>query len=159
MSSNQDYSFMKTGFNNHQPPPVDDGREENITALVVAYAAEALKTAAKYVSHGSRTVVTTEDIKRAMMLEIFLFNKRPNLLEKATDIKQELYAIEEDDEEDDDFSDVIVDDDAEEMVEFSENECECALCMCIAHIHARWENWEPATPFEKLFRKHIEKIE
>ena len=43
-------------------------------------------------------MVTIEDIKRAMMLELFLFNKRPDLLEKTKEIKDEIYG--DDGEED-----------------------------------------------------------
>ena len=82
---------MKSGF-----APVDNGDEidsaqENVVALIVTYAEHALRSAAIYVSHGDRREVTPEDVKRAMMLEMFLFGSRPGLLEKAKDIKEELF--------------------------------------------------------------------
>ena len=108
---NTDYTFMKSGFNMLQPPD-DDEFAKNATSVIVAYAEQAMRTAAKYISHGERNVITPEDIKRAMMLEMFLFNKRPNLLEKAEEIRK-LYEEESDDDE---MEDLIIDSDEEEVV-------------------------------------------
>ena len=114
--SKEDYSFMKSGFDLTAPPSnTDTDFKENATALLVTFTSEALRSAAIYVSHGTRNVVTIEDIKRAMMLELFLFNKRPDLLEKTKEIKEELYG-----DDDDDDDDVIVSDE-DEMVPFAEN--------------------------------------
>ena len=154
--SKEDYSFMKTGFD--PTPPSDNAFKENATSLLVTYASEALRAAAIYVSHGTRKVVTTEDIKRAMMLEVFLFNKRPNMLEKAKEIKEELYGEEESEEDDEALNEVIVSEE-EEMVPFTPNECTCAFCGAINSIYTRWNNWEATSAFEKLLKKHIEKME
>ena len=99
-------------------PIQDENFEKNTTTMVVTYAAEAMKTAAKYVSHGERNVITPEDIKRAMMLEMFLFNKRSNLIETAAEIKREIYDGEELDDEE--IEDLIVEEN--EADEFKENE-------------------------------------
>ena len=37
---------------------------------------------------------------------------------------------------------------------FSLNECNCKLCSCINNIYNEWENWEPTTPFEKIFETY-----
>ena len=144
-----DYSFMRTGFD-----PVGDNVSEeefkkNAISLIVAYSEGALRTAAKYVSHHEdRTAVTPEDLKRGMMLEMFLFKHRDDTLEKAQQIKEELFGTEEEDEETE--IDMV-----EENEEFSENSCDCALCKCINGIYTRWDAWEASTPFEKIFEKHI----
>ena len=154
--SKEDYTFMKSGFD-LTAPPTDNEFRENTTAILVTFTSEALRSAAIYVSHGPREVVTTEDIKRAMMLELFLFNKRPDLLDKANEIKKELYG--EDDVEDIDdeaLNNAIVSD--EEMEPFAENNCECALCKAINTIYTRWNNWTPTSEFEKVFMKRIEEM-
>ena len=157
--SKEDYSFMKSGFDLTAPPSnTDTDFKENTTALLVTFTSEALRSAAIYVSHGTRKVVTIEDIKRAMMLELFLFNKRPDLLEKTKEIKKELYGDDDGDDGDDDGDDVIVSDE-DEMVPFAENNCECALCKTINTIYTRWDNWTPTSEFEKMFMKHIEQLE
>jgi len=170
--SKEDYSFMKSGFDLTGATAADSDFKENATALLITYTTEALRTAALYVSHGSRKVVTIEDIKRAMMLELFLFNKRPDLLEKTKEIKDEIYGDdgEEDGEEDgegdgdedaddgvdEDLNNVVVSD--EEMVPFTENSCTCAMCSGINTIYTRWEDWTPTSEFEKMFMKHIEQM-
>ena len=158
--SKEDYSFMKSGFDLTGATVADSDFKENATALLVTYTSEALRTAALYVSHGVRKVVTIEDIKRAMMLELFLFNKRPDLLEKTKEIKDEIYGDdgEGDGEEDSEegLNEVIASD--EEMVPFTENSCTCAMCSGINTIYTRWEDWTPTSEFEKMFMKHIEQM-
>ena len=147
-----DFTFMRSGFNLTQPN--DEEFEKNTATIIVTYAQYAIKTAGTYVSHHkTRNGVTPEDIKRAMMLEMFLFNNRPNVLEKAEEIRQTLFNEEEYDS-----------DEEEELVnlnhgdEFSENECQCAICKCINGIYERWESWTPVSLFETTIKKHIDKI-
>ena len=151
-----DFTSMKSGFDPLQAP-VDDDFKKNTTAIVVAYGTEALKTAAKYVSHSGRNVVTPEDIKRSMMLEMFLFNKRPNLLETAAEIKNEIYG-DVDLDDDEEIENMIIDNDEELEDEFEESECDCAMCKCLNTIYSRWDTFEPQTLFETVFKKHIENI-
>ena len=73
MSDKQDYSFMKSGFNPVQENIETLNNKKNIAALVCCFSKNALKTAAMYVSHSSRNIVVVEDIKRSMMLEVFIF--------------------------------------------------------------------------------------
>jgi len=146
-----DFTFMKSGFNLMQPN--DEEFKKNTATITVTYAQYALKTAGTYVSHHkTRNGITPEDIKRSMMLEMFLFNNRPDVLEKAEEIRHMLFGGEE------------YDSDEEELVnlnhsnEFSENDCECAICKCINNIYTRWENWTPVSLFETTIKKHIDKI-
>ncbi len=145
-----DFTFMKTGFDLMQPD--DEEFEQNTAAIIVTYAEHALRTAALYVSHHeTRNGITPEDIKRAMMLEMFLFKNRSNLLEKAEEIKKMLF------EEDEDSEDEETTNNTEEE-EFSENNCQCAICKCTNNIYTRWENWTPESLFETVIKKHIDKI-
>ena len=100
MSEQPDYSFMKTGANNVKGKDDDpEETEKNTLAIIVSYAEGAMITAAKYVSHSDRRGVTPEDLKRAMMLEMFLFRNRDDALERAMKIKDELFNEEESDTE------------------------------------------------------------
>ena len=145
-----DFTFMKTGFDLMQPD--DEEFEQNTAAIIVTYAEQALRSAALYVTHHeTRNGITPEDIKRAMMLEMFLFKKRSNLLEKAEEIKKMLFEEDEDSEDED-----VVNMTEEE--EFSENNCQCAICKCTNNIYTRWENWIPENLFETVIKKHIDKI-
>ena len=140
-------NFMKNGFDIGQPD--DEEFQKNTAAIIVAYAEHALRTAGLYVTHHkTRNGITPEDIKRAMMLEMFLFKKRSNLMEKAEEIKK---MLEEDDEEEEPVS-------MAEEDEFSENSCDCAICKCINDIYIRWEDWTPEGLFETVIKKHIDNI-
>ena len=145
-----DFTFMKTGFDLMQPD--DEEFEQNTAAIIVTYAEQALRSAALYVTHHeTRNGITPEDIKRAMMLEMFLFKKRSNLLEKAEEIKKMLFEEDEDSEEEEATNNT-------EEEEFSENNCQCAICKCTNNIYTRWENWTPESLFETVIKKHIDKI-
>jgi len=145
-----DYTFMKAGFDNTVQG--GDDTETNAIALILAFAEHAMKTSALYVLHSKRRGVTVEDIKRAMMLEMFLFSKRPGIIEQAESIKAELSQINEDDAEE------VVDIDEGEEEEFRASECSCAICSCMNGIYGRWEKWTPSTPMEEIFQKHIDAI-
>ena len=147
-----DYTFMKSGFDLMQPD--DEEFKKNAATVIVTYAEHALRTAALYVSHHkTRNGVTPEDIKRAMMMEMFLFNNRPNLLEKAQEIREVLFGNHED--SDSDEEELVNMDDEDE---FSENDCSCPVCRVMNNIYTRWEGWTPNTLFEKTIKKHIDKI-
>ena len=153
-----DYSFMKTGFD----MVGNDEREnqKNIVALVTLFGTNAIRTSFIYVKHAKRGGVTVEDIKRAVMLETFFFMKRPDVMEKANEIKNELFnSFEEDAEDSEDEEDVegAEGEENEEIVEvFAESECSCALCSCINKIYERWAAWTPQTPMEKILKKSVE---
>ena len=156
MSEQPNYSFMKTGFNNVKSSDHDpEDNEKNTLAIIVSYAEGAMRTAAKYVSHGPRRGVTPEDLKRAMMLEMFFFRKRDDALVRAMEIKDELFNEDKTDNEDDDYDEDDYDEDEEE---FEENDCKCSLCKCMNNVYTRWEKWEPTTSFEHIFKKHIENM-
>ena len=99
------------------------------------------------------SVMTPEDIKRAMMMEMFLFNNRPNLLEKAQEIRQMLFGEQEESDSEDEELESMEDED-----EFSENDCTCPVCRVMNNIYIRWEGWTPNTLFEKTIKKHIDKM-
>ena len=144
-----DYSFMKTGFDLTEPTTIGE-QQKQIVALIALFTENALRNACVYIKHSPRTQVTTEDIKRGLMLEVFLFTKRPGVVEKAKEIKNEL----ENYENSDDDESHIVDSDEEEE-EFAPNLCNCAFCTCITDIYKRWDDWTPSTAIEKILHKHI----
>ena len=89
MSEKNDFSFMKTGFNLVDNSNIEN--EQNIISLVTLFAKNALETATQYVTHAERTEVTVTDIKKSLMLEVFLFMKRPNVVQKTDELKQQLF--------------------------------------------------------------------
>ena len=146
-----DYSFMKSGFDNlvHEDPT------ENIASIVLVFMENAVKSAAIYVKHARRNAITPEDIKRGLMLETFFIKQRPNMLEQCEEMKKTINRIlEEEDESDEDEEEIIVDDEEE----FKESECQCAMCNCMNTIYTRWEGFTPQTSIEKAMFNHINSI-
>ena len=157
---------MKTGFNLMQEND-DEERKKKIAAMVILFSKNALKFAALYVSHSKRKIVTTEDIKRGMMLQCFLFENTPNLANEIKEIKETLL----DDNIIADMIDemntieavgdivapgaILTDD---EPLEYSESECTCVLCNSFNTMKERWDNWEPTDKIYEIFKIHIENM-
>ena len=148
---NSDFSFMKSGFDNS--PLDEEDMKKNIASILVHFTENALKSAAIYVKHCKRNVVTIEDIKRGMMLEAFLFGRRTNTGEKVEAIKREIFGeeVNSDDEEEVEFAE------KDEEAEFTESKCECGMCQCFNTIYERWEGWEPENGMMSILKTHISK--
>jgi len=161
-----DYSFMKSGVNNLEENEANT--EKEIVAVILHFMENATRSASIFVDHSKRNAITVEDVKRGLMLEIFLFSKRVDIKQDIIRIKNELDDEDEDDEsnEDDDNnegdesneddSDYICPDD--EVMEFKESLCECAMCKCLNNVYDRWGKWTPISPIEIIMKKHIEKM-
>ena len=147
-----DYSFMKSGFDNLESK---DETLENIGSIVMVFMENAIKSADIYVKHAKRKQITPEDIKRALMLEVFFMKSRPNLMEQCEDMKEKIQEIIKEEEE---GTYIIDNDEPEEDEEFKESECKCAMCGCFNTIYTRWEKFEPELPMEKIMVKHIDSI-
>ena len=149
-----DYSFMKTGFDLTESSQNNEDLIEDVTAIVFSFMENAMRSTAIYIKHCKRNGVTTEDIKRALMLEIFLFRKRDNIMTQILEIKNEL--LKEEEEEEENIDDLIVPED--ELDKFEESGCNCGMCQCLNKIYDRWEKFEPQTNIEKLMKNHINEM-
>ena len=146
-----DYSFMKSGFDNLESK---DETLENIGSLVMVFMENAMKSADIYVRHAKRKQITPEDIKRALMLEVFFMKQRTNMLEQCEEMKKTIQEIIKDEEENGEEM-IIDEEDEEEEEEFTESKCQCAMCNCFNTIYTRWENFTPEQPIEMILAKHI----
>ena len=146
-----DYSFMKSGFDNLESK---DETLENIGSLVMVFMENAMKSADIYVKHAKRKQITPEDIKRALMLEVFFMKQRPNMLEQCEEMKKTIQEIIKDEEENGEEM-IIGEEEEEEEEEFTESKCQCAMCNCFNTIYTRWENFTPEQPMEIILAKHI----
>ena len=74
--------------------------------------------------HAKRTQITPEDIKRGLMLEVFLMKQRPNMVEQCEYMKQKIQEIIE--EEENDEEEVIIGEEEEgDEEEFTESTYQC----------------------------------
>jgi hypothetical protein len=153
----EDYSFMKSGFNNIVE---EEDPTENIASIVLVFMENAVKSAAIYIKHAKRQSITAEDVKRGLMLETFFTKQRPNMLEQCEEMKKIIKKIQDEDDSDDEgealeaLSNIYGD----EEEEFKESECECPMCNCMNTIYTRWEGFTPETGIEKAMHKHINNI-
>ena len=54
-----------------------------------------METASKYVKHSKRNHITSEDLKRGLMMELFVFSQHENLQSQVESIKKYLYEDED----------------------------------------------------------------
>lgn len=146
-----DFTFMKTGHDNLISNEITE-EQQNMISIIIGFTENAMKTAAKYVTHADRKVVLPEDIQRGMMLEMFLFNKRENIIEQLEDIRKEIF---EDSSDDDDE---IIMDEPEEIPEFCESACTCIMCCTMNNIRTTWESFTPNSRLEILLKDYINRM-
>ena len=137
-----DYTFMKSGHDNLISNELTE-EQENMISIIIGFTENAMKTAAKYTTHSGRKVVLPEDIKRSLMLEMFVFNKRENIVSQLEAIRKEIFEDSSDDEE-------IIMDEPEEITDFCESKCECMMCKTLNGIRNSWENFTPSSRLETL---------
>ena len=145
-----DYTFMKSGHDNIISNELTE-EQENMISIIIGFTENAMKTAAKYTTHSGRKVVLPEDIKRSMMLEMFVFNKRENIVSQLEAIRKEIFEDSSDDEE-------IIMDEPEGITEFCESKCDCMMCKTLNGIRNSWENFTPSSRLETLLKKYIDKM-
>lgn len=146
-------------FNNGKAKTLDNDAFENVTTIMLYFMEQAMKTSGVYVKHCERKSITVEDIKRALMLEMFLFKKRDKKIEDLEKIKKEIFGKESAGEEEEDIYEDIIDEDEDEEEEFTESDCNCKTCACLNDIYDKWETFVPQTNIEKIMKNHIDNIE
>jgi len=143
---------IKTGFDLLEKK---DETVENIASIVLVFMENAVKSASIYSKHAKRQSITAEDVKRALMLEIFFMKQRPNMMEQCEEMKKIIKKIQDADEEEDWDDDW---DEEEKDEEFKESTCKCPMCGCMNGIYTRWEGFVPETTIEKAMHNHISNI-
>ena len=154
-----DYSFMKSGFNNLiEPKKPDPNLLLETTSMVSAFAENAMKNAALYVEHCGRNVVTEEDIRLFLKNEALVFLNRPDVLNSVEKWKKNILedlandSLDEDEESDDEF---FVDE-LEEEDKFKYSDCSCKYCDQVKLIESKWAKWVPNAPLEFAVKKAID---
>ena len=156
-------SQIRTGMGNYELNNLE--REEieiNVTSMVMTFMSYAMKTSAMYVEHSKRKVITVRDIKRAMMLEVFLYFNREDLEETVTewrrDIIQDLQAQDETEDETEEDTEEETEEDPETCIS-DEEKCHCDLCQRINGIDEYWQTYNPTDPLGKILKAHIDQMQ
>ena len=174
---------MKTGFSNliepNQGPTLTEQLE--VSGMIMAFMKNAMKSAAVYVDHSGRSIVTPKDIQMAMKSEVFEFLNRSTLLndinemtrwtmencEVATDgiVTQDDSAMnaEEEEESGDEEEESDAEDeeksDAEIEEEWYRSACMCDVCYSINNaVEKRWKHYQPNPGIEYIMWKRINEM-
>ena len=117
---------------------VDPGNQTAETLLALL-GETAVQGASLYAAHSGRLAATAEDVKRALMLEVLVYAKRPGILERVGAIQHELSSSRR-----------------EHGAPCPDG---CALCRWFNTIYQEWARWEPQTPIEIELKTHIDLID
>ena len=133
--------------------------EINVTSSIMTFMSYSIKSSSIFVEHSGRTIITPDDIKRAMMVEVFMYFNRPDLKIKIGEWRNIILNEMNDDEEiesEDENQDIEPDE-----MEKEENKklCSCNVCGLMNDIKDRWEYYNPDDEMGKIFKKHIDNIE
>tara|TARA_Y100000389_G_scaffold178371_1_gene191505 strand:+ start:20132 stop:20638 length:507 start_codon:yes stop_codon:yes gene_type:complete len=163
-------SNIKSGIGNHDELNVLEKKELeiNVTSCVMTFMSFAMKSSAIYVEHSNRSVITTDDIKKAMMVEVFTYFDRTDLENKVSewrqtiieDMQNEESDYESDNESDDesDNENEIIFKDYDISGEQIKNNCQCELCNTMNTIKDKWKDYNPTDELGLIFKKHIDNI-
>lgn len=136
--------------------------EINVTSSIMTFMTYSIKSASIFIEHSGRTIITPDDIKRAMMVEVFMYFDRKDLKIRVNEwrniILNELSNIEEIESEDE--SEDENENTESDIVEKEENKkiCSCNVCSLMNDIKDRWEYYNPEDEMGKIFKKHIDNI-
>ena len=161
-----DYSFMKSGFNQDISTDQANQELENLAVLFTIFAEESMRMAVLYCKHSNRRVTATEDFSRAFKVRAFHgteFWTLPHVQEKIEQVQNMIREEEEKLENnmgepqksENDFLGLDVVDD-EEMEPYSESTCTCVICRYMNTIDQKWSSWNPQTKNDIILKGAID---
>lgn len=148
---------IKSGINGDLNNLEKEELNINVTSCILSFMEYAMKTAEMYVIHSNRKIITSKDIKKAMMLEVFLYFDRINLnytVEKWRNTilneleNNESYTSESEEE--------YEEENTEEMINVKI--CDCDVCKHMNEIEEKWKIYEPSDELGKIFKNNIDRI-
>lgn len=145
MTDNNDYIFMKSGHDNLVQPT---STSEDIEYLIGTYASNALQHASLYIKHSKRHTLTTEDMKRALMMETMGLKNR-DMEKEVEKFKEAFQNISDSSDEEQELV---------EHEEFSISECKCVFCKFMNNIYQKWESFSPNSMIEVILKKRIDEM-
>jgi ribosomal protein L17 len=162
-------SSIATGENGEMNVLEKQEHDVNVTSAIMTFMSYAIKSSSIYVEHSKRQVVTPDDIKRAMMIEVFMYFERSDLLMRTAEWRQiiledlQIEEIGEEDEEETEgeANECDVEDEEEKMIEEDKKnqvKCECDICSQMNDIVEKWHYYVPKDDLGKVFKKHIDLI-
>lgn len=158
MSKENDYSFMKTGFNPvRQDPELDEMDDMYIASLLTLFTSNSIVNASDYCELCGRNGVTKEDMRYGLIYEVFEFLNNPNLVDDLREVEKQL----EDEYSEDEDIETMLDDNIEDFYrvdnieELDDNEK--GFVNKMHKYYDDWDDWEPTNELEKILKNAIDK--
>lgn len=152
---------IKTGVDNNDLNNLEKQEIEiNVTSSIMTFMSYAIKSSTIYVEHSNRTVVTTDDIKKAMMVEVFTYFDRTDLEQRITEWRQTIIEDmqNETSESDEEYEDEDINQSIEDSSNNTTNCCNCNICSTMNTIEEKWKYYNPSDQLGIIFKKHIDNI-
>jgi len=146
---------MKTGNNITEDNEIPD-EAFDMASVMTLFTKKGLQNSSCYVKHSCRPSITAEDIKRGLMIEMFLFSKRPDLLPEVQEVKKALKG-DSDSDNDSDNEDYEIPQ-TDDNTPFSLSPCPCALCKSMNDIYIKWNTFQPSSVIEDILYRNINKV-
>ena len=167
--SESDYSFMRAGRGNlvdtNDSENLSDHQKESIMSLLALFTSNAVTNATEYSTICKRNGITKEDIRYALIFEVFEFLKNPNLTTELKNMEEELECMEDEDDEENwedvsEDSNIVPDDEVEVFKRINIEDVDEENKDFVTKMHNyydNWDKWVPQTPIEKILRDAINK--
>lgn len=155
-------SSIKSGRDGGEPNNLEKEEiEVNVTSSIMTFMSYSIQSSSIYVDHSNRTIITPEDIKKAMMVEVFMFFERADLNIRVAEWR-ELILNEMQDESEEEYEDEPTEEETENIIHAEKKdmiECKCNICELMNNIQDRWKYYEPSDQLGKIFKKHIDAMD
>ena len=138
--------------------------EVNISSSIMTFMSYSIKSSSIFVEHSGRTIVTIDDIKRAMMVEVFMYFNHPDLKIRISEwrniILTDMECDNEEQESEEESEDEIIEkEDNITEKEESKKICSCDVCDLMNNIKDKWKYYNPTDKMGQIFKKHIDNME
>ena len=164
-----DYSFMKAGRGLHNQPELNIVDETYIASLLTLFTSNAIINASEYSTLCGRNGITKEDVKYALIFEVFEFLKNPNIISDLQEIEKDI-ETEMDNEDDnenwedvEESSNIVNDEDIESFSRITQTkfntleESDKEFVIKIHKYYDGWDNWIPTNKLEEILKNAIDK--
>lgn len=155
-------SSIKSGRGGGEPNNLEKEEiEVNVTSSIMTFMSYSIQSSSIYVDHSNRTIITPQDIKKAMMVEVFMFFERADLNIRVAEWR-ELILNEMQDESEEEYEDEPTEEETENIIHAEKKdmiECKCNICELMNNIQDRWKYYEPSDQLGKIFKKHIDAMD
>lgn len=158
---------LRTGFGDAPGQKIDKNSPmgKRLISTVFVLVNRAARTAALYCTHSKRTMVTEDDVQRALKYHAitFLSEAEYEKLEQDVQSMEELvdrFVTEEVTSSDvtNEFCDEAEDDVSVSSGEEEEGDVECECTVCSGVRNVEWDAWNPTDPAELFIKHHIDEM-